>query len=97
MVSAQAGGVFTGHGGIVGGGGGHGQLTSVIRGTFQFDGSDSVAYSALLSAASTYLVRLDAMFNVSTAGTIQAQARVSATGQPVNIQAGSFLRAHRIV
>lgn len=97
LVSAQGGGRVTGHGGITGGGGGHGQLTSVVQGTFDYNASDSIVYSVLLSAASTFVVEIDAMLNVSTAGTFQAQMRTSATTQPVNVFPGSFLRAFRIV
>lgn len=97
LVSAQGGGRVTGHGGITGGGGGHGQITSVLQGTFDYNASDSIVFSAILSAASTYVVNIDAMLNVSTAGTFQAQMRTSATTQPVNVFPGSFLRAFRIV
>lgn len=97
LVSAQGGGRVTGHGGVTGGGGGHGQITSVLQGTFDWDASDSIVYSAILSAASTFVVNIDAMLNVSAAGTFQVQMRTSATTQPVNVFPGSFLRAFRIV
>ena len=97
LVSAQGGGRVTGHGGITGGGGGHGQITSVLQGTFDWNASDSIVYSVALSAASTFVVNIDAMLNVSTAGTFQVQMRTSATTQPVNVFPGSHLRAFKIV
>ena len=73
------------------------QTVSVITGTFDEGGSNSIFYSVIVSAISTFIHEIDAIFNVSTAGTIQLNARVSAATKPSNIVAGSFLRAHRIV
>lgn len=97
LVSAQGTGTVTGYGGVTGGGAGHGQIGSVLQGSFDWDASNSIVYSAILSAASTFHVKIEAMLNVSTAGTFQANMRTSATTQPVNVFPGSFLRAFRIV
>ena len=74
----------------------HAQLTSVVVGTFDENASNSVVLSIIVSSVSTYVAQLDAIFNVSTAGTIQVNARVSAVGNPVNIQAGSYIRAYKL-
>lgn len=62
------------------------------------DASGSIVYSVIPAAAvSTNILRIDGVFQVSTtAGIVQLQARVSATANPVNIQAGSYLRAYKI-
>ena len=73
------------------------QLTSVVVGTFDEGASNSVIFSAIMSTTSTAIATLDAIFNVSAAGTIQLNARVSATANPVSVLAGSYLRAYRIV
>ena len=72
------------------------QLTSVVVGTFDENGSNSIILSLITSSTSTYIAKLDGIFNVSTAGTIQVQARVSATTNPANIQAGSYIRAYKL-
>lgn len=73
------------------------QLTSVIRGTFDAGGSNSIVFSVIVSAVSVFVAKLDALLNVSAAGTFQANARVSAAANPTNILAGSYLRAYKIV
>lgn len=73
------------------------QTVSVITGTFDEGASNSIFYSIIVSAASTMIHEINAMLNVSTAGTLQVNARVSAATKPSNILAGSFVRAHRIV
>jgi hypothetical protein len=90
MVSSGCAGVLTG-------GATNSQLTSVVRGTFDEGGSGSIAFSLIVSTVSSLMVKIDALMQVSTAGTIQAFARVSATTKPANIRAGSYLRAYKIV
>ncbi|MGH7273685.1 MAG: hypothetical protein ACREIQ_04425, partial [Nitrospiria bacterium] len=71
-------------------------VVSVVQAQFQEDSSTSMIWSAAISTVSTLAVIVDALFAVSTAGTIQALARVSATTQPINVQPGSFLRAYKV-
>ena len=72
------------------------QVTSVVVGQFNEDSSNSMTFSIAVSTVSTMIANVDGIFAISTAGTIQVIARVSATTQPVNIQAGSYLRAYKI-
>ncbi len=65
-----------------------------------FDGaaSGSAILSIVPASTSTFAVYIDGLFQVSTtAGTIQIQARTSATTQPINIQRGSYLRAYKLL
>lgn len=96
MVSSGCAGIVRGAAGLTGGGG-LGQSMSVITGAFDEGGSNSIVLSLIMSTLSSTLIDIQWLTQVSTAGTIQANARVSATTKPVNIQAGSFLRAHRII
>jgi hypothetical protein len=66
-------------------------------GVFNENGSGSILVSSASVPAGTMPLWLRAVFNVSTAGTIQLQARVSATTAPVNIFVGSFIKAFKIV
>jgi hypothetical protein len=96
MVSSGCAGILRGAAGLTGGGG-LGQSMSVTTGAFDEGGSNSIVLSLIMSTISSTLIDIQWMAQVSAAGTIQMNARVSATTKPVNIQAGSFLRAHRIV
>ena len=72
-------------------------VSAPLAAHFNEDASASIIYSAIVAVAtSTIAVDIDAVFNVSAAGTIQVLARVSATTKPANIQAGSYLRAYKI-
>jgi hypothetical protein len=48
------------------------------------------------ASATTYALEIYGMINVTSAGTLQLQAKQSATGGGVNILAGSFLRAYKL-
>lgn len=68
-----------------------------LAANFNEDASNSIVYSAVVAvAASTIAVYFDGIAVVSTAGTLQANARVSATTKPANIQRGSYIRSRQI-
>ena len=73
-------------------------VSAPLTAAFNEDASNSIVYSAVVAtAASTIYARFDGLFNVSAAGTIQANARVSAAAKPANVLAGSYIRAYKIV
>lgn len=72
-------------------------VSTPLNATFNEDASNSIVYSAVVAVAvSTIAVKFNALFAVSTAGTLQANARVSATTKPANILKGSHIRSFQI-
>jgi hypothetical protein len=68
-----------------------------VMATFNEDASNSVVFSIIPTAAlSTLGIYFDGIFAVSTSGTLQVQARVSAVAAPMNIQQGSYIRSRQI-
>jgi trimeric autotransporter adhesin len=68
------------------------------RGAFNANGSGSITYSAAAGASAVPLfTKLEGIFNVSAAGIIQVQARVSATGTgAIHFLPGSYLICRRL-
>lgn len=75
-------------------------LSTTVAAAGQFNGgaSGSIVYSAAGGTSATvYAAFLEAVFVISTAGTIQLQAGASTTTGAIHIQQGSYIQAFRIV
>jgi hypothetical protein len=88
MVSAEATGVWKGAISI-------GNNTSVRNGVFNHTASGSVTYS-IAAAAAILPIMFDGLFHASATGSFQIQAAVSASGSPIEIRAGSYIKAYKI-
>lgn len=72
--------------------------TVAAAGLFNGGASGSIVYSAAGGTSATvYAAFLEAVFVISTAGTIQLQAGASTTTGAIHIQQGSYIQAFRIV
>ncbi len=65
-------------------------------GIFDETGSGSTLLSVLHTTTTNRGMFFDALFVVSTTGTVQVQAKVSVTTSPINIFKGSFIKAFKI-
>lgn len=72
-------------------------VSAPLAATFNEDASNSIVYSAIVATAtSTIAVFFEGVAVCSTAGTVQLNARVSATTKPANIQRGTYLRSRQL-
>src|SRR6185369_12487822 len=87
----QCGGFFRGMQTITQGGDSY-STTRGMQAIFNENASGSIVFSTVPAAsATTYIVDFDALFVTSTAGTIQLQARASATATPMICLGGSYM------
>jgi hypothetical protein len=70
--------------------------TTTRGGWFNEAATGSIVMSAVNGATTTQPVLMEALFMVSTTGTLQVMGRTSAAGSPVSVLPGSHVRAYKL-